>query len=216
MLVEGELASPATLELYGTRLDLGTDATTVRIVHRAEPGSRPVGVDVAVAFEEPQSPGAPVTYTYLPAGTVEGGDGWTTSTVRLEGSAGRTVYALGVRLTAPGGPARWRLGALTVGSAPAPAAPASARITAARLVSADEAELRIAWEPADSDDPVHHYEVHQLQPDGGRRFLGGTCSRAYYVPGLRRTGGEAETRLEVRAVGASYAVSGPAPFTHRW
>ncbi|MFG2196948.1 endo-beta-N-acetylglucosaminidase [Streptomyces sp. NPDC048639] len=216
VLVEGELASPTTLELFRTRLELGSEARTVGIVHRAEPGTPPVTVEVAVASEEPHSPGAPVTYAYLPAGTAEGGGGWTTSTAVLEGSGGRTVYALGVRLTAPGGSARWRLGALTVGAAPAPAAPAAARITAARLVSADEAELRIAWRTPGEGAPVRHYEVHQLLPGGGRRFLGGTCSPASYVPALRRTGAEAETRLEVRAVGGSYAVSAPASLALQW
>ncbi|MEH6376046.1 endo-beta-N-acetylglucosaminidase, partial [Streptomyces sp. KLMMK] len=79
---------------------------------------------------------------------------------------------------------------------------------------------RLAWgAPAGSGHrtaPVRQYEVRQALPGGGFRFLGGTCGHAYYVPALRRTDGEAATRIEVRAVDELYTASAPAPVTFRW
>lgn len=107
--------------------------------------------------------------------------------MRLTGLTG-TVYALGVRLTASGGPVRWRLGGLAVRDAVVtPGAPTDLRIT-----GADGGNLRFAWQGASGD--VRHYELYRTLPDGTRRFLGGTCQSAFYVGGLtpsrgRRPGG---------------------------
>ncbi|MGP3923829.1 GH85 family endohexosaminidase C-terminal domain-containing protein [Streptomyces sp. 8N616] len=72
------------------------------------------------------------------------------------------------------------------------------------------------WRAPDGDLPVRHDELHQPLPEGKRRFLDGTSGTAYYVPALRRTAGEAETRLEVRAVGAAFAASAAAALAYRW
>ncbi|MEU1373801.1 hypothetical protein ABZ442_09070 [Streptomyces triculaminicus] len=81
------------------------------------------------------------------------------------------------------------------------------------------AALRVVWAPPPPRPdvpPVRHYELHQVLPGGARRFLGGTCGHAYYVPALRRTADEAVTRLEVRAVDELYTASAPARVTYRW
>ncbi|MEW5351251.1 endo-beta-N-acetylglucosaminidase [Streptomyces sp. 16-176A] len=207
VLVSGALDAPAVLDLYATRLPIGRD-TVVELTCRAESGD--VRAELAVATAEPDAAGAAPPYTYLPLPAATG-DGWRTATVRLTGLTG-TVRALGVRLTATGGtPVRWRLGGLAVRDrVTTPAAPAGARITAA-----SGGDLRLAWDhPAPG--AVRHYTVHRVLPDGARRFLGGTCQRAYFTGGLAPAPGERAARLEVRAVGELYTSSAPATVTHTW
>ncbi|MET9290468.1 endo-beta-N-acetylglucosaminidase [Streptomyces sp. NPDC003077] len=238
LLVEGEMgraagsaqdaaAGPVTLDLFQTRLPLGPE-TVAELVHRVDPGSPPVTVELAVALAEPAKASAAPAYRHLTARTVRAADGWAKTVVRLgplAGGGGRaaTVHGLGVRLVAPeGGTARWRLGSLAVreGAAEeqAPAAPSTLKVAASRVTGDGVAELRLTWQPPArrAGAALRHYEVHQVLPGGGRRFLGGTCGTALYVPGLRRTAGEASTRLEVRAVGELYTASVPAAAVFGW
>ncbi|MCC3769533.1 endo-beta-N-acetylglucosaminidase [Streptomyces sp. UNOC14_S4] len=218
LLVTGRLAAPATVELYAARLPLSA-ATVVELTHRADAASAAVRVELAVELSV-----KPNAVTYLPAGTLPaGGSGWTTAVLRvgalLRGHAGRELRALGVRLTTPGGgTVRWRLGALAVrDGAPRPAAPPRAlRVTSSRKGADGTAALRLAWEAGAGGAPVRHYELHQVLPSGGRRFLGGTCGHAYYVAALRRTAGEEATCVEVRAVAEPYVSSAPASVAFRW
>ncbi|MER6199713.1 hypothetical protein ABT234_20375, partial [Streptomyces sp. NPDC001586] len=53
-------------------------------------------------------------------------------------------------------------------------------------------------------------------PDGTRRFLGGTCGTALYLPAVPRAGRERAAAFEVRAVDELYAVSAPARATLAW
>ncbi|WP_316750599.1 endo-beta-N-acetylglucosaminidase [Streptomyces herbicida] len=221
VLVDGELDQPVVLDLYATRLPITVD-TVVELTHRTDAGD--VNVELAVATAEPGAAGATPPYTYLsglsglsgfpgPSGlsgvAVNSVNGWPTTTVPLTGLSG-TVHAIGVRLTATDGPVRWRLGGLAVhDTARTPAAPSDARITAV-----SGGDLRFAWSAAPGD--VRHYELHRLLPDGTRRFLGGTCQRAYFVPGLRPEQGERTARFEVRAVGELYTASAPVTVTHTW
>ncbi|MFE6487538.1 endo-beta-N-acetylglucosaminidase [Streptomyces sp. NPDC057757] len=205
VLVDGALDAPTTLDLYATRLPLNTDTdTVVELTHRAVSGS--VRVELAVATAEPDTAGGAPPYTYFP---VSSGADWGTSTVRLTGLSGQ-VRALGVRLTATTGPVRWRLGGLSVRDAVVtPAAPAALRIT-----DSDGGSLRFAWEAAPG--PVRHYELYRTLPDGTRRFLGGTCQRAFYAGGLAAEEGETAARFELRAVGELFTVSTPVTTTHTW
>ncbi|MFI9201450.1 endo-beta-N-acetylglucosaminidase [Streptomyces sp. NPDC053048] len=218
---DGVLGDPATIELFACRLPLSRP-TVVELAHRTDPGSADVRVELAVALEEEP----PYRFSYLPAGILRaGGSGWTTATLRVgallgRGRGGRTVHALGVRLTAPdGGAVRWRLGGLAVRDArpPAPGRPAAVSVAASARTAEGTAALRLGWAPSRrATGPVRHYELHQVLPGGARRFLGGTCGHAYYVPALRRTADEAATRVEVRAVDELYAASAPASVTYRW
>ncbi|WP_225826584.1 endo-beta-N-acetylglucosaminidase [Streptomyces naphthomycinicus] len=223
VLVAGEPDQPAVLDLYTTRLPIGVN-TVVDLTYRSESGE--VNVELAVATAEPSAPGAAPPYTYLAVNPVHAGaavkpgatgsrvksvDGWQTVTVPLTGLSG-TVRALGVRLTAGGGPVRWRLGGLAVrpdGPPPSPAAPSGARVTAAA-----GGDLRLAWDAAPGT--VRHYTLHRLLADGTRRFLGATGQRAYFVSGLRPEQGETAARFEVRAVGELYNASTAVTVTHPW
>ncbi|MGW3206358.1 endo-beta-N-acetylglucosaminidase [Streptomyces sp. NPDC001135] len=203
VLVDGELDQPVVVDLYATRLPIGVN-TVVELTFRTDAGA--VNVELAVATAEPSRPGATPPYTYLPVNAV---NGWQTVSVPLTGLSG-TVRALGVRLTAAEGPVRWRLGGLAVRDAvTAPAAPKGARVTAA-----SGGDLRLAWDAARG--AVRHYELHRLLPDGTRRFLGGTCQRAFCLTGLRPEQGESLARFELRTVGELYNASTPVTVTHAW
>ncbi|MCF2538264.1 endo-beta-N-acetylglucosaminidase [Streptomyces nigra] len=204
VLVAGDLDRPAVLDLYATRLPLTRD-TVVELTHRTDAGN--VDVELAVATADPATPGASPPYTYH---SVPAAGGWTTTTVRLTGLKG-TLHALGVRLTpAGGGPVRWRLGGIAVhDTAPTPAAPSGFRVTAA-----SGGDLRFAWNTAPGE--TRHHTLHRVLPDGTRRFLGGTCQRAYFAGGLRPEPGEKAARFELRAVGELYTTSAPMTVTHRW
>ncbi len=202
VLVAGTPGAPVTLDLYATRLPLSR-RTVFELTHRA---AADVTVELAVATAEPAAPGQPQPYRYLPAGTLKAG-AWTTTRLSLAALSG-TVRAIGVRLTAPG-PLDYRVGALAVHDGPQmPAHPRQLKVTA----GADG--LRFTWRGALG--PIRHYELHRVLPDGTRRFLGGTCQNAYYVPGAVAEPGEKSARFEVRAVGELYTVSGPAPAVHPW
>ncbi|GHB78886.1 hypothetical protein GCM10010377_81180 [Streptomyces viridiviolaceus] len=204
VLVDGDLDAPVTVDLYATRLPI-TAGTVVEFTHRTDAGR--VDVELAVATADPEDPGAAPPYTYLP---VSGAGSWRTVTVPLDGLTG-TLHAIGVRLTAEGGPVRWRLGHLALrATAPStPAAPTALRITGAR-----GGDLRFAWRPARG--AVRHYTLHRVLPDGTRRFLGGTCQRAYFAGGLRPEQGERAARFELRAVGELYSSSDAVTVTHPW
>ncbi|MEU3984188.1 endo-beta-N-acetylglucosaminidase [Streptomyces sp. NPDC026672] len=212
VLVDGALDQPAVVDLYATRLPI-TEDTVVELTHRTDAGT--VDVELAVATAEPDAAGATPPYTYLPVSAVTTRkrvkvvNGWTTTTVRLKGLSG-TVHALGVRLTAASGPVRWRLGGIAVrDAARTPAAPSELRVTAAT-----GGDLRFAWDAAPGD--VRHHELHRLLPDGTRRFLGGTCQRAFFVTGLKPEQGETTARFELRSVGELYTSSAPVTVTHTW
>ncbi|MFJ2724163.1 endo-beta-N-acetylglucosaminidase [Streptomyces collinus] len=212
VLVAGALDRPAVLDLYATRLPITRD-TVAELTYKAEAGE--ADVELAVATGEPAAPGAAPPYRYLPvdpggrACRTTSVNGWRTVEVPLTRLSG-TVHALGVRLTGGGSPVRWRLGALAVrDTAGPPAAPSGARVTAA-----DGGDLRLAWNAAPG--PVRHYTVHRVLPDGTRRFLGGTCQRAFFVAGARPEPGESAARFELRAVGELYNASTPVTVTHTW
>ncbi|MFF7356599.1 endo-beta-N-acetylglucosaminidase [Streptomyces filipinensis] len=217
VLVAGAPDQPVVVDLYATRLPIGAD-TVAELTFRTDSGA--VDVELAVATAEPGGAGRTPPYRYLPVhpvtrrargkhGRVTSVNGWHTVTLPLTGLTG-TVRAVGVRLTATGGPVRWRLGALAVRDAvTTPAAPTGARVTAA-----SDGGLRLAWNAAPG--AVRHYELHRLLPDGTRRFLGGTCQRAFFLTGLRPAPGESAARFELRAVGELYNASTPVTVTHTW
>ncbi|MFD5510170.1 endo-beta-N-acetylglucosaminidase [Streptomyces sp. NPDC127051] len=215
LLVSGPLSAPSVIGLHCTRLPL-TASTALELVHATEAGT--VTVEVGVATREPAAPGEPVPYTWLKAPVQGSGQsGWRTSRVGLSALAGRTAYGLAVRITARGNRAvSWRLGALSVRDDTArrrPAAPSALTVDAAARQDG-KASVRLSWRRAAG--PVRHYELYRLLPDGTRRFLGGTCGTALYVPAVTRAGREPAAAFEVRAVDELYAASAPASTTLPW
>ncbi|MEU3773401.1 endo-beta-N-acetylglucosaminidase [Streptomyces sp. NPDC032472] len=216
LLVAGPLTAPAAVGLHCTRLALPRHAV-LELVHTAEPGSAPVRVEVGVAVREPAAAGQPVPYTWFAADTAGPGDGWRTARVSLAPLAGRTAYGLAVRITARGTRAvSWRVGAVSVRDTAAgrrPSAPDALTVDAAARADG-AAALRLSWRRGAG--PVRHHELHRLLPDGTRRFLGGTCGTALYLPSVVRAGRERAAVFEVRAVDELYAASAPARTTLSW
>ncbi|WP_405942306.1 endo-beta-N-acetylglucosaminidase [Streptomyces sp. NBC_00207] len=217
LLVAGALNAPAVIGLHSTRLAL-TRGSVLELVHAGGPG--PVAVEVGVAVREPAAPGEPVPYTWLPAGSTDGGRGWRTARAGLAPLAGRTAYGLAVRITALGKePVVWRLGALSVHDTPRPGRPAppTAPAVAASARQDGKAWLRLSWRgAAGRHRQPRHYEVSRVLPDGTRRFLGGTCGTALYLPAVPRAGRERAAAFEVRAVDELYATSAAASTTLVW
>uniref|UniRef100_A0AAU2JUD0 Endo-beta-N-acetylglucosaminidase n=1 Tax=Streptomyces sp. NBC_00049 TaxID=2903617 RepID=A0AAU2JUD0_9ACTN len=220
LLVSGALSAPATVGLHSTRMPLSR-STVLELVHAGEAGS--VSVEVGVATREPAAPGEPVPYTWLAAGTAGGGTDWRTARVGLAALAGSTAYGLAVRITGRGtAPVAWRLGALTVRDTAAGRRPAAPRALAVDASARHDgrAWLRLSWrraaEPGGRIPQIRHYEVSRVLPDGSRRFLGGTCGAALYLPAVPRAGRERAAAFEVRAVDELYALSDPARVTLRW
>lgn len=214
LLVTGGLTAPAAVGLHSTRLPL-TRSTVVELVHSTESG--PVTVELGIATREPAAPGQEVPYTWLKAESLGTGQGWRTTRVGLPELAGGTAHGLAVRITGRGKrPVRWRLGALTVregAPGPRPATPGTPAVSASAQQSGSAA-LRLSWQR--SPGPVRHYEVSRLLADGTRRFLGGTCGTALYLPSVERAGRERAAVFEIRAVDELYAVSGPARASLNW
>ncbi|MFE6836016.1 endo-beta-N-acetylglucosaminidase [Streptomyces sp. NPDC057705] len=217
LLVAGALTAPTVIGLHSTRLAL-TRGSVLELVHTG--GSGPVAVEVGVAVSEPAAPGEPVPYTWLPAGSTDGGQGWRTARAGLAPLAGRTAYALAVRITALGKePVVWRLGAVSVHDTPRPGRPAppTAPAVVASARQDGKAWLRLSWRgAAGRHRQPRHYEVSRVLPDGTRRFLGGTCGTALYLPAVPRAGRERAAAFEVRAVDELYAASVPARTTLAW
>ncbi|MET9324354.1 endo-beta-N-acetylglucosaminidase [Streptomyces sp. NPDC003038] len=205
LLVAGRLSAPAAVGLHSTRLPLGR-STVLELVHATESG--PVSVEAGVATREPVAAGESVPYTWLPAESPDAGQSWRTTRVALASLAGRTAYGLAVRITARGKrPVVWRLGALSVRDAAhqrRPAPPTALTVDASAQRDG-RVRLRLSWRRAPG--PVRHYELSRVLPDGSRRFLGGTCGTALYVPDVPRAGRERAAVFEVRAVDELYAVS---------
>ncbi|MFE2285136.1 endo-beta-N-acetylglucosaminidase [Streptomyces sp. NPDC059443] len=214
LLVAGALTAPTAVGLHSTRLPL-TRSTVAELVHSTESG--PVSVELGIATREPAAPGQEVPYTWLKAQTPGTGQGWRTTRVGLSDLAGGTAYGLAVRITGLGKkPVRWRLGALTVRDGaphPRPATPGTPAVSASAQQSG-RAALRLSWHRAAGR--IRHYEVSRALPDGTRRFLGGTCGTALYLPAVERAGREKAAVFEIRAVDELYAVSDPARTTLGW
>ncbi|MFB6811757.1 endo-beta-N-acetylglucosaminidase [Streptomyces sp. NPDC056387] len=215
LLVAGALTAPAVVGLHCTRLPL-TRSAVLELVHATEEGTP--GIEVGVATREPAAAGEPVPYTWLkPRAGASGRASWHTSRVGLSALAGRTAYGLAVRITAGGNSAvAWRLGALAVRDGTArrrPTAPEALTVDASAQQDG-EAAVRLSWRRAAG--PVRHYELQRLLPDGTRRFLGGTCGTALYLPAVSRAGREPAAVFEVRAVDELYAASAPAGTTLTW
>ncbi|MBB5937518.1 GH85 family endohexosaminidase C-terminal domain-containing protein [Streptomyces zagrosensis] len=95
-----------------------------------------------------------------------------------------------------------------------PRAPCS--VTRSSANGAGQTALRIEWKAALGGAPIRHYGARQVLPDSTYRFLTGSPGIAAYVPALRRTGSEAATSLEVRAIGETFTASEPVSLSYQW
>ena len=99
-------------------------------------------------------------------------------------------------------------------SATAPEPPSAVAVLRMTLIDPDRATLRLQWEH--SGDRVAYYNVYRRNPDGGLTYLGGTPNNAYFVAEIQRIDSEAQTTLEVQAVGLNFIHSTSATTSFDW
>ncbi|WP_378935251.1 endo-beta-N-acetylglucosaminidase [Metabacillus herbersteinensis] len=76
------------------------------------------------------------------------------------------------------------------------------------------ADLEVYWESVKAD--IQHYEIYRKLPNGNKEFIGAVPNHAYYISGLRRSGKETKTTLEVVAVNTEYKRGKSANITFEW
>jgi mannosyl-glycoprotein endo-beta-N-acetylglucosaminidase len=201
--VAGTLNGTNDLELYQASLPV-TSATSFRLVYKSSQGTGPTSMQVALSFED-----SPQSFTYLDVGSAPA-TGWRTKIFDLSPYAGRKIAVIGLRFAAASAVSNYqmRIGRIAIydGAVTPPAAPANLRVTQQDSQDADTLALRLKWD-ASTTPGIYYYQVIQRFPDGSRKFLGGTTGNAFYLPAVRRQGGEGALNLQVQAVGADFGMS---------
>ncbi|SDN08324.1 Endo-beta-N-acetylglucosaminidase D [Fictibacillus solisalsi] len=198
--------------LYSTKLAI-TDSTKVRVVYQ-----NPTGADVSlgVAYGEDYTQDK-MKYYSLP----ESGDGWQTAVVDLGKDAGKTAYALSLKVSnaAEMDNESIYLGQLSVfdENAAILTKPKDTKILEKMLRNAFEAEARLSW--ADNENALY-YEVYQKNADGVDTLLGVTPNNYFYTPNITRTVENAAadnmTTLKVVPVNRDYARGEAAELAFDW
>ena len=150
-------------------------------------------------------------------------DGWNTLTFDLGSFAGETIAALDLRFNDTNDQDYlFNLGRLGVirGAVDVPTPPTNATAQSVVYDGTTIADVRLLWDHStdysrDQNNGIYNYNIFR-QVDGGREFLGGASTNAFFVEDLLRGEGELITTLEIEAVGNEFGVSTPELFTLRW
>ncbi|WP_066388695.1 endo-beta-N-acetylglucosaminidase [Neobacillus mesonae] len=198
--------------LYSTKLPV-TDSTKVRVVYQ-----NPTGADVSlgVAYSEDYAQDK-MKYYSLP----KSGDGWQTAVVDLGKDAGKTAYALSLKVSNAEKMDNYslHLGQLSVYDANAAVLtkPADVKVLEKITKTAFEAEARLSWK---AEKNVLYYEVYQENADGVKTLLGVTPNDYFYTPNITRTMKNASadniTSLKVVPVNQDYVRGEAAEITFDW
>ncbi|AZU64315.1 endo-beta-N-acetylglucosaminidase [Neobacillus mesonae] len=198
--------------LYSTKLPV-TDSTKVRVVYQ-----NPTGADVSlgVAYSEDYAQDK-MKYYSLP----KSGDGWQTAVVDLGKDAGKTSYALSLKVSNAEKMDNYsiHLGQLSVYDANAAVLtkPADVKVLEKITKTAFEAEARLSWK---AEKNVLYYEVYQENADGVKTLLGVTPNDYFYTPNITRTMKNASadntTSLKVVPVNQDYVRGEAAEITFDW
>jgi endo-beta-N-acetylglucosaminidase D len=198
--------------LYSTKLPIA-DTTKVRVVYQSKPGA---DVSLGVAYGEDYAQDQ-MKYYALPTS----GDGWQTAVVDLGKDAGKTAYALSLKINNSEKLENYslHLGQLSVydEAAPAVAKPTDVKIQEKLTKTAFEAEARLSWSDKEN---VLHYEVYQVNADGKETLLGVTPNNYFYTPNITRTAKNStkdnRTELKVVPVNMDYSRGEPAEIAFDW
>lgn len=218
--ISGELGpqNPTTVRLFKTDLRVtGDERLSVTFTTGREGDS---GLEVGLLFAD-----APERFAWLPAGPTEGaedaegakGAGWTTATRPLAPFQGRTIAAVGVRVSsADRGAYAVNIGELALlggGRDTRPQVPSGFTVDAAHIAG-DSAEVFLSWQLQQQG--VWYYDVFRERPDGHREAVGRVYDEVYYVKSLTRSGSEPTTTLQLVAVSPDGTRSTPATTEMRW
>ncbi|MFK9091858.1 endo-beta-N-acetylglucosaminidase [Bacillus salipaludis] len=198
--------------LYSTKLPI-TDTTKVRLVYQNQSGAE---VSLGVAYNEDYSQDQMKYYT-LPAS----GDGWKTTIVDLGKDAGKTAYALSLKVTNTEKLENYSfdLGQLSIydSTAAAISKPQNVKIQEKILKTAFEAEARLSWSEQEN---IMNYEIYQVNADGVETLLGVTPNNYFYTPNIARTTKNASadnmTTLKIVPVNQDYSRGEAAKAAFDW
>ena len=128
--------------------------------------------------------------------TAGSGD-WTTTTVDLSASKGKTLYAIGLKIESAEAVSNYQvnLGRLTLTEKerPTPNAPSALTLDEILYTDAYTAEARIFWNAVTG---AASYEIYKVSGDK-KTLIMETPNTAYYIPTLERNEGETNVTLEV-------------------
>ncbi|NLU71004.1 hypothetical protein [Streptomyces sp. HNM0574] len=207
--------NPTTVRLFKTALEV-TGAETLSVTFRTGRAGAASGLELGLVLAD-----APDRFAWLPAGRTASG-GWNTVRLPLAPFRGRTVAALGVRVSAGSGAADGRpepyvlhLGELALTGAPPapPARPAGFAVDAVHR-DGDVAEVFVSWRLAERG--VWYYDLLGERPGGGPEALGRIYGEVFYVKSLARNGKEAARTLRLVPVAPDGTRGAPATARVRW
>ncbi|MEH7119202.1 discoidin domain-containing protein [Neobacillus vireti] len=165
--------------LYSSKLPV-TDTTKVRVVYQNQSGA---DLSLGVAYSEDYAQSS-MKYYPLP----KSGDGWQTAVVDLGKDAGKTAYALSLKVNNSEKMENYsiHLGQLSVYDTAASVLtkPADVKILEQMPKTAFEAEARLSWS---EQKDILQYEVYQENADGVETLLGVTPNNYFYTPNITRT-----------------------------
>ncbi len=198
--------------LYSTKLPV-TDSTKVRVVYQNQSGA---DMSLGVAYSEDYAQDK-MKYYSLP----KSGDGWQTAVVDLGKDAGKTAYALSLKVSNAEKMDNYsiHLGQLSVYDAAAAviSKPNNVRVLEKITKTAFEAEARLSWK---AEKNVLYYEVYQENADGVKTLLGVTPNDNFYTPNITRTMKNASadniTSLRVIPVNQDYVRGEAAEIAFDW
>ena len=131
----------------------------------------------------------------------ESNGAWTTTTADLSAHAGKTLYAIGLKIESAEAIADYQLnlGRLTLIDKNRSALSGPSSVTLERILYTDayEAEARVYW---DSVTGASSYEVYKVNADGSKALIMETPNTALHIPTLIRDASEEDVTLEVVAV----------------
>ncbi|MFF8842245.1 hypothetical protein ACF08N_05850 [Streptomyces sp. NPDC015127] len=210
--IAGDLGpdNPTTVRLFKTALEV-RGGERLSVTYTTGQAGAASGLEIGLLFAD-----APERFVWLPAGRTTSRS-WNTAVRSLDAFAGRTIAAIGVRVSAERrGPYGVNIGELALlgGGRPArPQSPAAFTVDAAH-VRDDTAEVFLSW--LFQDEGVWYYDLYRELPDGRREALGRVCDEVYYVKALSRAGDESASTLHLVAVAPDGSRSAPATAKVRW
>jgi endo-beta-N-acetylglucosaminidase D len=212
MTATGDLVpgSPTMLYLYMTDLTLSAGDRFLLAYSTGSQGT-PSNLEVALAFEDPG------TFEYLDAGNSTSA-GWNEIAFDLSAFQGRHLSVIALRFDAsaasPGYEAKIGMLGIVQGVQDVPSPPSGLQVESFQQIDDNHGTIRLRWDS--SPDPSCMYCVSRINADSSRTWLGASPGNAFFVPEVIREGGEAETVIEVVAVGEEFGVSSPCTTSIAW
>ena len=124
------------------------------------------------------------------------GEGWVETSADLSAYAGKTLYAIGLKVEGEADDYALNLGRISIidknrnGSN----GPSDLRVEAIAYTDPYSAEARVRWSKVTG---ASSYEIYKVHADGTKTFIMETPNTAYYIPTLTRDEDETDVTIEV-------------------